>query len=82
MNEEALAQDYLVDYLEADTELMAVANAVTLSSVGPGCLRRSKVDRLGSSDLRSSPMGVGRPHVPRPGCAPLGKDPAPPTGHR
>ena len=52
MNEEALAQDYLIGYLEADTELMGTANAVTLG-VRWARLPRPfvKVDRLGSSDL-------------------------------
>ena len=52
MNEEALAQDYLVSYLEADGELMATANAVTLS-VRWARLPSPfvKVDRLGSNDL-------------------------------
>jgi hypothetical protein len=52
MNEEALAQDYLVALLEADAELMATANAVTLS-VRWARLPSPfvKVDRLSSSDL-------------------------------
>jgi hypothetical protein len=52
LNEEALAQDYLVALLEADAELMATANAVTLS-VRWARLPSPfvKVDRLSSSDL-------------------------------
>jgi hypothetical protein len=52
VNEEALAQDYLVALLEADAELMATANAVTLS-VRWARLPSPfvKVDRLSSSDL-------------------------------
>jgi hypothetical protein len=52
VNEEALAQDYLVALLEADAELMSTANAVTLS-VRWARLPSPfvKVDRLSSSDL-------------------------------
>jgi hypothetical protein len=52
VNEEALAQEYLVDLLEADAELMATANAVVVNVRWARLASPFvKVDRLGSSDL-------------------------------
>ena len=84
MNEEALAQDYLVSYLEADAELMATANAVT---IGVRWARLPspfvKVDRLAVplTDHQDVPH-LGRSHLPRACCASLGRLRSPGLGNR
>lgn|SRR5262245_62997620 len=52
MNEEAAAQDYLVDRLEADAILMNLVEGVWLRSMpGPAPLPAIKIDRLDAADL-------------------------------
>jgi len=52
MNEEAAAQDYLVNRLEADTNLMGLVNGVWLRSMpGLAPLPAVKIDRMDAADL-------------------------------